>query len=539
MTNAPPLTLFRGGPIHTMLGPRLDAGAVLCCGGSIDYVGPVEGLDRARTRGAEIVELDGRPLLPGFCDSHVHMILAAQQFAAIDLRDIGTLDQLINIVANRAASRGAGEWITGYGWERESLLTEGPLSSALLDAATMDHPVFLVSKDCHSAWLNTSALRRLEALPRLPVKSQVERNDGRPSGLVFEDVFYLREMLLPPLADTEKERALASFVRHLWGCGITAVHTQETSSDLELLLRHQARSQERVRVLCNLVLPEAGELEVIADSFHATIPNWLGIGGAKIFLDGSFGSLTAAVTTPYARGGGRGILSLSDTELGRWLDACATKNLPAVMHAIGDRAVEQALRCLKGRKWPPGTRHRLEHAQLLSQRILARHDLRGLIFSGQPSHMWPDRGIVERNLPNPTAKRWTYPYRTIQKCGAILVFGSDAPIETPHPWKGIEAAVTRLESAENSPWIAEESITLTDALSAHTSRPALIHGHAFRTGTLERGRSADLVILDRDPWEVFDRDPSELRHIQVEQTFVEGERVYRQSNRRPPGGTAH
>ncbi len=521
-----PSTLFRGGPIYSMLRPRLDGGALLCRGRSIDYVGPEAGIDRAWARGAEIVELEGRPLLPGFCDSHAHLILAAQQFAALDLRDVVTLGQLENVVADRANAAAAGEWINGYGWERAALLSEGPASPEILDAATTAHPVFLVSKDWHSAWLNTSGLKRLEALPRLPGKSVLERIDGRPSGLVFEDIFYLREMLLPPAADAEKERSLVPFVRHLWSCGITALHTQETSGDFDLLRRFQSEARGRVRVLCNLAMAEPTELESAADLLPATVPNWLQIGGAKIFLDGSFGSLTAAVTTPYASEGGRGILNMDDAELMRWLDACATTKMPAVMHAIGDRAVEQALRCLKERQWPPGTLHRLEHAQLLSERILGRHDLQGLVFSGQPSHMWTDRGIVERNLPNPTARRWSYPYRTLEERGAIVVFGSDAPVETAHPWKGIEAALTRLETAGTPPWIAEESISLTSALAAHTSRPALIHDHAFRTGTLESGRSADLIVLERDPREVLDRDPTMLRHMRVEQTFIDGERVH-------------
>ena len=526
MTRAGPRTLFRGGPIRPMKGPPLRRGVLLCRGRSIDYVGPEEALDPARARGAEIVELDGRPLLPGFCDSHVHLVLAALQRAALDLRDVTTTRRLTEVVAEHAAARSPGGWITGHGWERSVLLAEHSASPAVLDAGCSAHPVFLVSKDWHSAWLNTLGLERLQALPRLPAKSVVERMDGRLTGLVFEEIFELREMLVPAASDADKERLLPPFVRHLWSCGITALHTQETRADFELVRRYQRNAHDRVRVLCNLVFGEPAELRATADLFRSGVPCWLSPAGAKIFLDGSFGSLTAAVSHPYAGTTDRGILNMGDAELLEWLDACAAARVPAVLHAIGDRAVEQALRCLEQRPRSAGRRPRLEPAQLLSERILARHDLRPVVFSGQPSHMWTDREIVERNLPNPTARRWAYPFSTLQERGSLVVFGSDAPVEGADPWRGIEAAVTRMESQGVSPWIAEERITLTDALAAHTSRPASIHGYAFPCGVLEPGHFADLVILERDPWEVLDRNATALRHMRVDQTFVDGQQVY-------------
>ena len=520
-------SLFYNGPIYPMNGPRLDGGVLLARGSLIEYVGPKEGLDPGLRAGAELIDLDGRPLLPGLCDCHLHLVLSALELAALDLHGLSSIEELRERLREKSAQVPPGEWIVGRGWERRLLLVEQRPSIGILDGATTEHPVFLASKDLHSAWMNSAGLDRLLSLERLPGKCVIHEMDGAPTGLVFEDILSLRRQLVPQASETDKERLLGPMVRQLWACGITAVHSNETPEDFEIIRCAAARSPHRVRVLANLIFDSPEELRQGAGLFAESVPGWLCTGGAKLFLDGSFGTLTAAVSHPYTGTDDCGILNMDMPELMRWLEAIHHAAVPAVMHAIGDRAVEQALHGLGRLTWPPGTRHRIEHAQLLSDRIVHAYDLRGLVFSGQPSHMWGDRDIVQRMLQDQGARRWAYPYRSMQDLGSLVLFGSDAPVEDADPWKGIQAAITRLEHGGSPPWIGEERISLEDALAAHSSRPARLHGHCFETGMLEPGRLADLVVLDRDPFALARSDPSCLRgRIHADQTWLGGLRVY-------------
>jgi len=523
-------TLFHGGPIVPGDGQRLAGGVLLTEGARIAYVGPSDGLDADRARGAERVDLAGRPLLPGFCDSHLHLVDAAMGLASLDLRDVADVADLQRRVRQQAATIPDGVWLVGHGWERRRLLADREPSLDVLDEVAPQNPVFLASKDLHSAWLNSTGLERLLTLRRLPGKSVIHRIDGQPTGLVLEDLFQLRTLLVPAPSDDQKLELVHAFVRYLWAHGITAVHSNERSCDLPVTVRLCASGGPRVRVLVNLVFDSVNDLRAGAGLFQHHIPGWLCTGGAKLFLDGAFGSLTAAVSHPYAGTDDRGLLNLDQAELGAWLEAIAAVGVPAVMHAIGDRALETGLDGLAAHRWPTGCRHRLEHAQLLNDRIVARDDLEGLVFSGQPSHMWADREIVERSLPDANGQRWAYAYRTLSDRGGLVVFGSDAPVETIDPWKGIQAAVTRLERGDVGPWIAAERVSLAEALAAHTSRPAQLHAHGFATGVLEAGRLADLVILNQDPFALAERDPAALRsEMCVDRTYLDGELVYERS----------
>ncbi len=506
-----------------MAGPALAAGALLTRGERIAWVGPETELAQQDTRGALEVDLAGRALLPGFCDAHLHLIQAALAGRALQLGGISQREELLDAVRARAQGTPPGSWILGHGWDRQRLPGDRPPSPRLLDRATRDHPVFLSSRCLHAAWLNSAAVDAVLALPRLPAQCRLVRREGAPSGLVLEDILRLRALLCPEPSPAERREALPTFFERLWSCGITAVHNNEPPEDLAII-RDLLQSAEpaRVRVLHNPVFDGPEALAGGAACFATRVPGWLTTGGAKIFLDGSFGAMSAALEHPYTGSEARGELLLEDAELRAWLSEAASLGVSAVFHAIGDRALAQALRGLAAQRWPRGARHRLEHLQVAPPRAFEGPLPQDLVCSCQPSHMAGDRPFAQARLRHPETSRWLYPLRSLARRG-LLVFGSDAPVEHPDPWRGIQAAVTRLGAPGIEPWNPQERVDLSLALSAHTCNPAQLHRHGFTTGALVPGALADLVAIEPDPFTV---DPGALGEARAALTVLGGRVVY-------------
>lgn len=514
-----PSYLFINGPIYPMCSARIDGGALLTLDSEVDYLGPIDGLDPRLKDEAQVIDLDGRPLFPGFCDGHLHLPMTAELHAAIDCKQVTELSRLQELLRERATRTEPGQWIEGFGWQRKHLLGSHPPTTEVLDRAVPHHPVLLISNDMHSAWLNSAGWQRLRSLARLPDKCVLQQQ----TGLVLEDVMTLRQLLVPPLPDEQRQTALGPFIRRLLSFGITAVHCNESPEDLQLFWSHLSSSTDRVRVLANIVLDSPEALLQHQELFEQSIDGWLHPGGVKLYMDGALGSLSAAVSQPYRGTEDLGLLNMDHQELDRWLAAMQRVGTYGVFHAIGDRAVETVLDGLDRFCWPEGTRHRLEHAQLLSELIVKR-DLSRMIFSVQPSHMWGDREICERHVAPELVQTYAYAYRTMQQKGGVVVFGSDAPVEDVDPYRGIAAAVTRLQDERSPPFIATEALSLIEALAAHTANPWQVHGRYFSSGILGRGSKADLVVLDQDPLARGDALPPDS--FSVSMTFVDGEPVY-------------
>jgi len=519
--------LLRGGPIRAMDTPDPAADALLVREGRIAFVGPESRLDPAMARGAEVVDLQGRALLPGLCDSHLHLLLAAGEHATLDLGGAESVDEVRRRVAARAHPEPEGCWVMGQGWEARRLGGGGPLRPRLLEGAAGTRPVFLVGKDWHSAWLNSAAMACLRALPGpLPGKCRVEQLPDGGDGLVYEDIVSLRDALVPPLPAGARLARLGPYLQRLHSLGITAVHTHETLEDFRLLAQALADGGPRLRVLCNLLPGSLDQVAAFGELRHEALPGWLVPGAVKLFLDGTFGSMTAAVSEPYRRGGA-GELLMDPEELGRWVDAARAVGMPAAAHAIGDRAVGMFLEALRGRAPARAGLDRVEHAQLLNDDILAAPDLPRVAFSVQPSHMWGDRAVVADQLRGRSAERWCYPLNSLTRAGALLLFGSDAPVEEPDPWRGIQAAVGRLEQDDAPPWIPEEGISMQAALAAHTVNPARVHGASLGGGVLAPGQPADMVVLNRDPLALSAGERARLPQLmRAEMTFLQGALVY-------------
>jgi len=515
-------TLFSGGVLYPEPGKRVEDGVVLTEGGRVAYAGPNDGFDPERAAGAAEIDLDGRALFPAFCDAHVHLGLGADLLDYMDCTGLDDLDELNTRLRAKAAEPDT-RWVLGRGWESRLLFKTGRPALGILDAASPEKPVFLISKDAHSVWVNSAGLRAAEAVG-LPKGCVVETHDGRPTGLILEDVEALRRAVVPPPSVEKRAALLRRQAKVFHSHGITAVHNKEGLDGLRFW--RQEGPSDSLRVVWNPVFDSVEELRANASAFQEEGDAMLRVGGVKLFLDGSFGSLSAAVSVPYTETGGTGLLAMEKPELELWLDALEELGLHGVFHSIGDRSTARLLDCLRAREWPRGIVHRVEHAQLLSPELEGM-PFQGLAFSVQPSHMWGDRDILRRHMDETFREHFAYAFGSMLRKGGVLLFGSDSPVEDIDPWKGIQAAMTRLQGAGEPPWNPAEALSFEQCVAAHTTEPARLFHPGFGIGSLTEGKRADLVVFDGDPGRLAEMDPGRLwGGVRVSMTYLEGRPVY-------------
>jgi predicted amidohydrolase YtcJ len=515
--------LFENGRIYPLSRPPIDDGALLVEDDRIAYVGPRQHLGTVGGQGLRRIDLGGRALLPGLCDSHLHLMETAEWQDDLDLLGCECVDDVCDRLRERARRVPARRWIAGFGWERQKLFRNCAPSATLLDRVSPEHPVFLVSKDLHCVWLNSLGMGALRSLSRMPAACDIDRDEHGETGLCFEAVLDLRSLLIPPRTAQAKKRLFDPCIRSLYSCGITAVHCFGELGSAQLFREHMQQGGERIRALWNYIL-NLDELETQLPVLDEVLPGWLHRGNVKLFLDGSFGSWTAALSRPYVGRDDRGLLNMSGEELQHALRRLQSHGLKAAIHAIGDRALETALEALATMDGGFDG-HRIEHAQLVTPDILRRYDLRGLHVSMQPSHMWSDRELVRRHLPA-ELRDAAYPLADLWNRGANICFSSDAPVEKPDPLKGILAAVHR-RVGEDTVWNAAQCLSLHQALEAHSTNPARLP-RAPGAGELRVGLPADLIVLAADPQEIVgspDQEPG--GGWPTDLTFLEGHCVYK------------
>jgi predicted amidohydrolase YtcJ len=449
--------------------------------------------------------------------------------------EVPSKEECLRRVGERARSLPRGAWILGHGWNQNEWGGHG--TAGELDRVAPDNPVYLTAKSLHAAWVNSPGLRAAsieKATPDPPGGAIVRAPDGAPSGILLEAAMALVADRLPQPGPSEIARQIAVAQAGLWRFGITAVHDFDGPRCLQALQNLHAQDALRLHVLKSLpveLLDHASALG-LQSGFG---DDWLRLGHVKIFADGALGPRTAAMFSPYDGEPENTGIGLVDREgiLEAGIRAAAS-GLPLAIHAIGDRANHEvleglaALRRYEAEHGLPPLRHRIEHLQLLHPDDLGRPAQLGLTASMQPIHATSDMAMADRFWGS--RSRYAYAWKSQLDHGASMVFGSDAPVESPNPFLGMHAAVTRRRS-DGSPgpagWIPEERIDLSSALRGFTTGPAEAAGMSDRLGRLEPGWYADLIVLDRDP---YDLPVDELAELLPVATMSAGRWVY------PSGG---
>jgi len=530
-------TLFHGGRIHVRSG--VSAEALLSRDGRVVAVGRAS--DLARDAGtAERVDLRGGLMTPGWFDAHVHFMWWGFQMAELDLRATKTIEEALEQIGRRAREVRPGNWLTGGRFDKNNW-GRWP-TAADLDRVTGDRPTVMRSRDGHSRWLNTAALRaaKIGKDTVAPEGGAIFRDaTGAPTGVLQERANELADRAVPAATEADCDAATMRAQEEALKRGVTGVESLEQASSYAALRRARERGDLKVRALMGiphrslaLSLPTTGTPPQIRDTarfdFDAALEmgmktgegdEWLQLGHVKFFTDGALGSQTAALEDPYEGTDDRGILTFDPMELRTDVARAAAGGLAVAIHAIGDRAVRVALDAIAPtRITSPALRQRLEHIQLVREEDLGRFGALGIIASMQPIHCPSDRDLADRYW-GPKRTPRAYPWRTLLERGAVLAFGSDAPVEPIDPLLGIHAAVARRRPGDRDAWFPAQRLTLDEAIHAYTSGAAYSTGREREWGTLDVGMRCDATVVDRDLAKLEEDD---LLEAHVSGTITDG-----------------
>ncbi|WP_312910476.1 amidohydrolase [Natronosalvus caseinilyticus] len=467
----------------------------------------------------DVIDCEGRPVLPGFIDAHTHVENMGQYLVHVDLSAAETLEGALDALATHADDASDREWLLGFGYDESAWPENRYLTAADLDAVSEDRPVVAMRVDMHTASLNSVTLERLAG--SMP-DADVETEGGEPTGVVVEEATEaVWEAIEPDYAETRD--LVTAALDHANALGVTGVHDKVRQSHAPRVYRDlEAADAPTCRVRLDYW---SDHLESLLDAGLATNggSEFVQVGGIKSFTDGSFGGRTAKLFEPYLDRPEGGTEGANDGR-GQWvvdpdeLEAIATKataegDYQLTVHAIGDEAVEETISAFEATPNVESARHRVEHVELTTDDHLERMADAGIVASVQPNFLqWADEGgMYDRRLGEERRRR-TDRYRSMLEAGVPLAFGSDCmPLD---PLLGVHHAV-------NAP-VEAQRLSVTAALRAYTAGAAYAGFDEDRLGTLEVGKKADITVLEASPWD----QPEKIDEIDVATTLVDGAVVH-------------
>ena len=539
--SAPDLILLNGN-IRTLDSQRPQAQAIGIKGGQIIAVGENGAIADLADQKTERIELNGRLAIPGLMDSHFHFYDWAMGRQQLDLARVNALDELLDQVAQAAGQLPQEKWVLGQGWNESDWPEHTMPRRDHLDAVAPSHPVALWRCDLHLVSVNSRALELAgidESTPDPPDGVIEKDSSGRPTGILRELAPNLVKSVIPPPSADELVAAMRDGITHLHTLGLTAVHDARLMGGLEgaAALKAWQLLNEKGKLDLRCWVSLAGERleEAIALGLRTGLGDErLRIGHVKYFADGGMGARTAWMLEPYLDAE-YGMPLGSMAELGRKIAAAEKAGLAVMVHAIGDRAnreiitileelAESRSKAAQRSSAPPALPHRIEHTQMIRSEDIQRLAKLKVAACVQPHNMILDINMIDESV-GPRG-RFTYAYKEMLDAGIPVLFSSDAPVCDPSPLVGIHAAVTR-QRRDGTPaggWYPEQRIRVEDAVRGYTTVPAAFYGQSRDMGTLTPGKRADMIVLDRD---IFQVDPMEIADARVEMTIFDGRIVHR------------
>jgi len=486
--------------------------------------------------GTRQINLEGRRVLPGLTDAHIHFYEWSLLLCGLALENSQSLDEVQNRVWDKANELKPGTWILGQGWNQDSWPEPHLPSRFDLDKVAPDHPVILWRTDLHLAWVNSRALEiaRIDATTPDPEMGIIDRNQhGEPSGILRELAINLVRQVMPAVSNDETDRAMCQAMGVIHKLGLTGVHDYRImgGEDGPPALRawQRLRRDEKLKLRAWVMIPGEQLDEAVALGLQTGFgDDTLRMGAAKFFSDGATGPRTAWMLAPF-EDAGPGFPLLPMPEMAKRISRANQAGISTAVHAIGDRAIRELLDVYtevlgqRGEHLRTSVPHRIEHVQHSHPDDLRRLAPLGLVASVQPLHLSDDMHMIDKACGS--RARWAYAFGDLLDAGTVLAMGSDCPVASPNPFWGIHAAVTR-QRRDGTPaggWYPSQRLSRSEAVWGYTMGPAYASGQGHQQGSLTPGKLADLIVLDRD---IFSVSPEQIADTQVVMTVFDGRIVH-------------
>lgn len=547
-SSAPPADLvFVNGAVYTLDAARSWASALVVSGDRIRYVGEDAIARTFVGPTTRVVDLERRMLLPGFQDSHVHPGTVANPDVSLKLEGLIRRDDVLARIRDYARAHPEHSWIRGSGWDEAAFLPSGLPTREMLDRVVPDRPAYLVNNSYHRAWANSAALAAAKLTRETPdpPNGRIERDsDGRPTGVLHEEsAMALIEAIIPPPSPEQRAEDLARALQEMSRLGITALEDAKVTAEIASAyasLADRGALQQRTR-LCLYFDPaedDEAQIEYFLAQRSKLAGERLSASCVKLFLDGVYGSHTVVLLEPYHDEPdryGKGALFIDPERLERIVTRLDREGFQIHAHAIGDGAVRAALDAFSEARrsnGPRDNRHTLAHLSLIAATDIPRFRSLGVIANMTPLWSLGDawETVIAERLFGAERSRRIFQTRTLLDSGVMLVWGSDWDVTGVSPLDGLETATTHrypggvdLDGNEDRSWNPAERVSLEQALVAYTSAGAYLMHDDARRGSLVEGKLADLVVLEKN---LFDVPPLEIHTVQVDMTIVGGVVVF-------------
>jgi hypothetical protein len=522
--------LLAGGQVHTPAGvQRLEVAVE--AGRIVALVSPGDA-GAWRRAAAEVVDVSGAHLYPGFTESHGHLVGYGASIEQVDLRDAASFAEAVERVKQAAAKLPPGTWVPGRGWDQNRWPEKAFPSHAALSAAVPDHPVLLRRVDGHAVLTNARGLAAagITAATKDPPGGRILRDaSGSPTGVLVDTAANLLDRAVPAPTAMDIERRVLLACNDLAAFGITEFQDAGTGRD-ELAVLRKLEGEGRLPLRVYVML-DGGDDQLLDGEFAAGarvgVNGMLAVRAVKLFADGALGSRGAWLAQPYTdEPGTRGLEVTPEARLADVIRRAAKAGFQPCVHAIGDAAVTRVLDLYERALGPGGAalRPRIEHAQVVRPADVSRFATLGVIAAVAPTHCTSDMPWAPARL-GPERIAWAYRWRSLLAAHARLCLGSDVPVESPDPRLGLWAAVTRRtpQGTPSEGWNLAEALTSAEAVAGYTSWAAYAAFEENWRGTLVPGNAADLTILDRD---VEVGGAAEILQAKILRTVVAGRDVF-------------
>jgi len=499
-----------------------------------------DGADLLKLKGPEtiVVDLGGRFVMPGFNDAHAHLAAGGAEKLNVDLKDVKSLDEFRARIRAKVETAKPGDWVLGGGWDENRWPVKALPTRWDVDEVSAKHPVFLERVDGHIAVANTQALKlaSITIASRDPRGGKIDRDsNGQPNGILRERAREAVTNVIPPPTHDRRMEAMEAALAEAARWGVTSVQDNSSWEDFQVLEELEKAGKLTARVTEWLPFNDSIEQLDGKRKAHAPSDSLLHTGMLKGFMDGSLGSRTAALIEPYADDAkNSGLPQYDPVKLNEMAKERVLAGYQLGFHAIGDKGVQMALdafgeaeRSAREKKVKAGNggadyRLRIEHAQVTTpQQVVKFRDLK-VVASMQPSHLLTDMKWAEARV-GPKRAEHSYAWAEFLRRGVTLAFGTDFPVESISPFRGLYAATTRKSESGKEEYFPDQKITMDQAIAAYTAGSAFAEFAEKDKGLIVAGKLADFVVLDRDLTAVV---PQKLLETKILRTVVGGKTVY-------------